>query len=67
MNYKKKNGHRKRDRFHGFRHKNIETSSSAGYNWSADSVLRRHVKAAAAVEEYPDSIDMDKETDDVQE
>lgn len=53
MNYKKKNGNRKRDRLHGFRYMELGRPGKArGDSWRIDSAVRKHYKAAAAVEEF---------------
>lgn len=47
-NYKKKNGHRKRPRFHGFRNtKNNARSDS----WRLDSIIRRFIRQSSKVDE----------------
>lgn len=48
-NFKKKNGHRKRDRLQ-FRNRKIDSAHGGG-SWRIDSLWRRFIKAAKAVDE----------------
>lgn len=51
MNYKKKNGKRRKARLNGFRYLNVHKALGHGENWRHGGIIRRHVRASMAVEE----------------